>query len=120
MSASQYTICFSNEHVTAGTKIVAFDFSVDDTEGRLHRGLAGHTDTAAVSHEISRLAERLHAFGEAQLIMKRREESSRDTSESTHKRVQFYSILELVLIAALAFVQVKLITGFVKRGVLLG
>ncbi len=120
MAAGEYKLCFSNEHVTAGTKTVAFDFSVDSTEASLHRELAEHGDAAAVGHEVAKLAEKFHSMSEAQLIMRRREESARDTTESTNTRVQWFSIAELVLIVALAAAQVKAITSFVGRGVLLG
>lgn len=120
MLAGRYTVCFSNQHATAGTKTIAFDFSVDDTDVKLHRSLAEHGDAAAVQHEVAQLAEKLHEFAEGQLIMRRREESARDTSESTNARIQWFSLGELALISGLALAQVKAITSFVGSGQLLG
>lgn len=120
MTAGPYSVCFSNEHSTPGTKTVAFDFSVDATAAKLHRELADHGDAAAVSHEVSQLAEKLHQFSEAQQIMRRREAAARDTSESTNTRVQWLSLGEFALVFVVAVVQVKLITGFVGSGTLLG
>ena len=120
MIGGRYTLCFSNAHVTPGTKTVAFDFSIDDTDVKLQRDLAGHGDAAAVQHEVAQLAEKLHEFSEGQLIMRQREESARDTSESTNLRIQWFSLGELLLIVILAIAQVKVIPSFVGTGQLLG
>lgn len=106
MHTAQYELCFSNDGATRSRKTVAFDFSVGSTSASLRDSVGTLEHQAAVQNEVTKLARRLASIQVEAALMRRREEEARNTNESTNARVQWFGLLDILIIALAGAAQV--------------
>jgi len=114
--------CFSNEFSTITPKLVNFDIIVGDDDSFQMEGLADAArseDVKLVDDALTQLSNGLREVSRDNHYMKSREETHRNTAESTHSRVVFWAIFEAVMVSGMSVFQVYYMRRFfeVKRAI---
>jgi len=109
-----YQVCWNNEMARWTAKVVQFD---------IHLGESSATDPltkqtlSPMEESVKRIGQSLDAVTTDQRFLRLREQSHRDTAESTNTRVLWYSILESFLLIGISLGQVYYLRKFfeIKR-----
>ncbi|KAG2222582.1 hypothetical protein INT45_008701 [Circinella minor] len=110
--AGKHTYCFGNQMSSVTAKSV--NFNVHDMQKIENTAKA---DIDPIESEIRELADSIFAIKAEQEYIVVRERQHRDTAESTNARVKWWSLGQVVLLAAVCFWQVIYLKRFfeVKR-----
>lgn len=100
-----YTMCIGNGN-DGEDKIVAFNFRAMPTSGTMDYQYVG------LESELTELREGLSALKDHQSYMSQREDVHKDSLDSINMKVLCWTILEAVILIAMAFWQISYIRGF--------
>jgi hypothetical protein len=112
--AGAYSICFSSRMSSSADKTVAFSLHTGDA---LFRDVAKQEHVTPLENEITQLMDAINKVEDEQQYMAARERQSRETNESTNRRVLWFSLLEALVVVALGAWQISYLRQtFEKKG----
>ena len=115
MSGS-YRVCFSTRFSSMGEKQISLEIDCGDDASKSPRGDAlQSTELSGSAEEVRTLTAELTEVYHEQRRLMSRVHTHHDTAESTNRRVSFWSLLELLLVVALAALQVLWLRKFVEQ-----
>merc|ERR1712137_536011 len=95
----KYTFCFNNNYQPDGHKLVEFFvLGAKRTFGRDEAEAKNKVDP--LDNAVQELADSMHAIKEEQQYLILREKLHRQTAESTHSRVAWWSVMQTGLLVA--------------------
>ncbi|GAM17892.1 hypothetical protein SAMD00019534_010670 [Acytostelium subglobosum LB1] len=97
-----YKLCFGNEMSRFTAKVVTFTWGFEDDQKDLVKG-----DTLnPMDQSIQKIERALHSIVIEQKKMRYREQTNRDTSESTNARVVRWTIIQLFVLVSMGVAQI--------------
>ena len=109
-AAGDYQICIANgdeEHNDGESRLIAFNFRA------IGSGFHNYT-YPGLDIELGELKQGFEVFKDHQSYMNQREDIHKETLESINNKVLFWTILEAVLLIAMAYLQIKYIANFLE------
>ena len=126
-SAGTYKICFDNTMSRWTAKVVTFFILHDKNPAIKHTIENEHVkDAAKLEHlgpvvdSVIKIADTLDDIETLQHQMRVREQSHRDSTETTNSRVQYLAILEGIAVVVLTLAQVTMIRSWFADNVKYG
>jgi len=116
-----HSICWNNEMSRFTAKVVEFEIEIDGKKTGDQKSIGSEILTPGVltpvEDSVKRIAASLESIQEDQKHLRAREQTHRDTAESTNGRVLWYSIIESVVLVGISLGQVYYLRKFfeVKR-----
>jgi hypothetical protein len=117
----EYEFCFSNGMSTYSEKVVDFEIKFDDdTANRFKAVMPQQPNSKPIAH-VQGMQETVNTI-ESQLdgllrtinYYKTRNNRNQDTVKSTESRIYYFSIVEVLLMVGMAFIQITVVQLFFK------
>uniref|UniRef100_M4BWL2 GOLD domain-containing protein n=1 Tax=Hyaloperonospora arabidopsidis (strain Emoy2) TaxID=559515 RepID=M4BWL2_HYAAE len=104
-----HSVCFNNEHTSAGDVVVGFSFHVDDPS---HEVLS-NADATKIKHVqelediVYELSVNLDTVKDTQAYMKAITNHHDQLITSTHSRIMWWTVIELLVLTAVSVAQIS-------------
>ncbi|KAJ1629483.1 emp24/gp25L/p24 family/GOLD-domain-containing protein [Pavlovales sp. CCMP2436] len=112
-----YQICYSNERTRTRPATISAKIAVGEPERKLVDEIAQAEHLSPLETRIKALEHSMNSITDLQKYMRGREKTHRQTTESTKRRVLWWSVFESVVLVAMSVWQVTYLRKFfeVKR-----
>eukprot|EP01006_Ploeotia_vitrea_P019494 TRINITY_DN516_c0_g1_i1.p2 TRINITY_DN516_c0_g1~~TRINITY_DN516_c0_g1_i1.p2 ORF type:complete len:223 (+),score=106.75 TRINITY_DN516_c0_g1_i1:39-671(+) len=108
----EYKVCFSN--MAMSQKTIKFSFKTG-VNAKDYTTVAKKDNLKPLEVELRRLEDTTAAIHEELLYMREREEVMRNTNESTHSRVLWFSVLSMVILVSLSTAQIFYLKSYFRK-----
>ena len=109
--SGEHTICFINNGI--GQKTISFTLKTG-VNAKDYSAVAKKDNLKPIEVELRRLEDQVQAIHDDMKYLKNREESMRNTNESTNSRVLWFSIFSMVVLVVLGGLQLYYLKNFFK------
>lgn len=112
-----YQVCYSNERTRTRPATISAKIAVGEPERKLVDEIAQAEHFSPLETRIKALEHSMNSITDLQKYMRGREKTHRATTESTKRRVLWWSVLESIVLVAMSIWQVVYLRKFfeVKR-----
>jgi len=114
----EHSLCMSTDSVSfmGQARLFRMELSIDYGEAATDwTELAQHEHLSAIEVEIRKLNDKVRLINSEQGYQRGREESFRNTSESTNSRVMWWSIFQTIILLLSGFWQINRLKTFFKQ-----
>lgn len=111
----EYRFCFSNEMSTFADKMVDFEIAVEDEQKHAHvptKGGADSSQTQRLEDAVFKISGQLSTISRMQKYFRTRENRNFSTVQSTESRIFNFSLIEVIMMAGMAALQVLVVRFF--------
>lgn len=112
-----YQVCYSNERTRTRPATINAKIAVGEPERKLVDEMARAEHLFPLQTRINELEQSMNSITDLQKYMRGREKTHRDTTESTKRRVLWWSVFESIVLVSMSIWQVAYLRKFfeVKR-----
>lgn len=117
----EYEFCFSNEMSTFAEKVIDFEIKYDgDASSAFRAAMPEQPNTKPIAHvesmrkTVENIDVQLDELKRALQYYKTRNNRNQATVQSTESRIYYFSILEVLLMVGMAFLQITIVQFFFK------
>lgn len=117
----EYEFCFSNEMSTFAEKVIDFEITYDgDASAAFRAAMPEQPNSKPIAHvesmkkTVASIDAQLDELKRALQYYKTRNNRNQATVQSTESRIYYFSILEVMLMVGMAFLQITVVQFFFK------
>lgn len=117
----EYEFCFSNGMSTFSEKVIDFEIKIeDDSANRFKASLPEQPNSKPIAHVqgmqelVNQIDAQLDGLLRTLQYYKTRNTRNQDTVKSTESRIYYFSIIEVLLMVGMAFIQITVVQLFFK------
>lgn len=119
-SVGEYEFCFSNEMSTFAEKVVDFEIKIEGDGSEFRASMPEQPNVRPIAHvegmkkTADSIDQQLDELKRSLQYYKTRNNRNQATVQSTESRIYYFSILEVLLMVGMAFLQITIVQLFFK------